>query len=88
MSPEPATWPRLADIAAQGDRLATMRALRDRLAADLDDCASARDVAALSRQLSQCLEIVDHLEQGQNVARSPLDDLAARRAGRDTGTTG
>lgn len=85
---EAAPWHRIAAIAAEGDRLATMRALRDRLAADLDDCASARDVAALSRQLSQSLEIIQALEQGRNVARSPLDDLASRRAARDTGTTG
>lgn len=88
MSEAVAPWHRIAAIAAEGDRLATMRALRDRLAADLDDCASARDVAALSRQLSQALDIIDGLEAGRKMARSPLDDLAARRAGRDTGTTG
>lgn len=43
----------LADAAASGERLTALRVLRDRLARDLDACASARDVASLSQRLME-----------------------------------
>jgi hypothetical protein len=51
----------LADVASRGDRLETLRALRDRLARELDLTASARDVAALSRQLTDVLQQIEDL---------------------------
>jgi len=51
----------LADTAKGGDRLATLRALRDLLATELDNTASARDVAALSRQMTEVLLQIEAL---------------------------
>lgn len=58
-------------------------ALRDRLAAEIDQCESARDVAALSLRLMDVLEQIDSLEDASIVKPSTaLDEIAARRAKR------
>lgn len=49
----------LAAVAAEGDRKATLEALRDVLATAIDDCPPPRDLAALSRRL---LEVLSELE--------------------------
>lgn len=69
----------LAGVAAQGNRMATLRALRDRLAAEIDTCPPARDLAALSRQLTLVLaEIGDVPAEGGSF----LDELERRRQDR------
>ena len=50
----------LADTTNHG-RLATLKALRDRLSADIDACRSACDVAALSKRLVDVLTQIDEL---------------------------
>lgn len=54
----------LAKAASSGSRLKALKALRDRLAADLDDCSSARDVASLSQRLMDVLAQIDELGGG------------------------
>ncbi|WP_166140837.1 hypothetical protein [Nocardioides ochotonae] len=54
-------------------RLEGLIALRDRLAAQIDETASARDVAALSRQLTEVMHQIDDLTPKEDAA----DDLAA-----------
>ena len=68
----------LAAVAASGDTAGTLRALRDRLAAEIDSSGSARDVAALSRQLTDVLERIAGLP-GERKG-TPLDELAKRRS--------
>jgi hypothetical protein len=68
----------LPEIAATGDRLATLAALRDLLAESLID-ASPRDRASLARQLTAVLA---ELEAAPTQEASPVDDLAARRSSR------
>jgi hypothetical protein len=76
----------LQSTAEQGDRLDTLRALRDALAADLDACESMRDKAALSLRLMDALEQIDVLEKAQPPKEaSPLDEIRARREARTTG---
>jgi hypothetical protein len=70
----------LADVAAAGDRLATLQVLRDRLAAEIDDCDSKRDLAALSLRFTDVLEQIDNMPQSQEV--SSADEIAQRRAAR------
>lgn len=73
----------LAATARAGDALATLRALRDRIAADLDSCDSARDVASLSQRLMDVVEKIAALEKAQPAAKgTPLDELATRRSGK------
>lgn len=52
----------IAEVAALGDRRETLRALRDRLSEEIDGTGSARDVAALSRQLTDVLSQIEAIE--------------------------
>ena len=49
-------------IASKGDTLATLKALRQKLASTIDVCNSARDIASLSRQLTQVIARIAELE--------------------------
>lgn len=70
----------LTAAAATGDRLTALRALRDRLAADLDDTDSKRDVAALAQRLMDVLAQIDELGGGAAVAKpeTGLDEFTQR----------
>lgn len=70
----------VAGSAATGDQLATLTALRDRLADEVDNCDNPRDLAPLSRQLTLVLARIAELAPPSEV--SIVDQLAARRAAR------
>ncbi len=70
----------LANIARQGDRVAILKALRDRLADDLDNAEEPRDVAALALRLSDVLAQIDAMPTSEKVSRA--DEIADRRAAR------
>ena len=73
----------LSAVVAGGRRLVSLRALRDRLAAEIDRTDSARDVAALSQRVMDVLEQIDAIEKAQPAQKgTPLDELKARRAGK------
>lgn len=75
----------LPDAAGSGDSLAALRALRDRLAAEIHECESARDVAALSRQFRDTLTEIDKLGTAEPTTEDQtLDELADRRSARGT----
>lgn len=61
----------LIDAARSGDRRETLEALRDKLAASIQDCESGRDVAALSKRLMEVMAELDALPE-----RSDDDELA------------
>ena len=68
----------------QDGRLATLQALRDRLARDIDQTTSKRDVASLALRLQSVLADIDEIEGGSaNPASSPADEIAARRRARE-----
>jgi hypothetical protein len=69
----------LAEVAALGDRLKTLQALRDRLASDID-AAPATVTAQLASQLTKVLAEIAEL--GASTKVSGLDQLATRRADR------
>lgn len=66
----------VADVAATGDRIKTLEAMRDRLAADFD-AAPPTVSAQLASQLSKVLAELADL--GANMKVSTLDELAAKR---------
>lgn len=78
----------LGGIVPNNDRLASLKALRDRLAVDIDECESARDVAALSNRLMEVLAQIDELEAANpvKVKANPIDEVAKRRAARKSNT--
>ena len=78
--------PSLVAAAASGDRAATLRALRDRLALEVETSNSARDVAALSRQLTDVLSLIEALPKPAE--GTPLDELTQRRGRASSTRTG
>lgn len=71
----------LVDSASTGDRLRTLEALRDYLAASLQETQDVRAVAALAGQLRQVLAEIAELSKGKD-GESGLDELLKRRAER------
>jgi hypothetical protein len=70
----------LAVVAASGDYLAVLEALRDRLATEIDVCESARDVAALSQRLLDVTAAIEAAKRARPKEKgTPLDELAKRR---------
>ena len=63
----------LMDAARSGDRRKTLEALRDKLAASIQDCESGRDVAALSKRLMEVMGELDALPQPS--AEDELEEL-------------
>jgi hypothetical protein len=79
----------LVEAADSGDRLAALRELRGLLARSIFGADSSRDVAALSRQLTEVLEQIAGLEKAAEPVRgTPLDELRARRRDRGAGAVG
>lgn len=72
----------LLEAAASGDRLPALEALRDHLALLTGASESARDVAALSGQLTQVLKQIEDLKGNAPAAVSAVDEIAARRKSR------
>jgi hypothetical protein len=80
--------PEVAPVAVTGDHLATLRALRDTVAAAIDSTGSARDLAALSRQLTDILARIAEAEGAAPQPKgNPLDEVNARRAEREARRT-
>ena len=63
----------LIEAARSGDRRRTLEALRDKLAASIQDCESGRDVAALSKRLMEVMGELDALPQPS--AEDELEEL-------------
>jgi hypothetical protein len=77
------------EVAAGGDRLATLRSFRNMLAADIEGCDSRRDVAALGRLFVDVLDRIDAVDGGVKTSEdSTFDELARRRAERAANPAG
>ena len=68
----------LPDVVADGDRRASLVALRDHLARTLQD--TDRDHASLARQLREVIREIDELPPLQQ--ESTVDEISNRRAAR------
>lgn len=69
----------LLEAVQSGDRVKALTELRDTLAREIEACDSARDVAALSRQLTDVLAMLAKAAPPESKG-TPLDELASRRA--------
>ena len=74
----------LADVAAEGSRVATLEALRDVLAASIVE-ADVDKRAPLAARLTDVLEQIDKLTPTAKVG-DPVDEIAKRRTARGAGT--
>jgi hypothetical protein len=70
-----------------GDRFQRLCWLRDLLTAAVAGSESARDLAALSRQLTDVLAQIDEIAPAKPKG-TPLDELEARRAARPASPSG
>lgn len=68
----------LRTVVAEGDIRASLEALRDKLAIEVD-AANGREVAPLAKQLADVLERLEALPRTEG---SRVDELARRRAER------
>lgn len=81
----------LFDVVSRGDRVASLRAMRDSLAAEMDRLqrsqsaneAAGRDYALMTKELSRIMAELD--EVGAGVERDELDELRKRRDERRAG---
>jgi hypothetical protein len=73
----------IAEAASSGDRHATLIAMREKLAQDMDD-ATPSVVAQIAGRLSAVLLELDEIPVGAEV--STLDDLDAKRKSRVPGS--
>jgi len=74
----------LFDAAVSGDRLATLKALRDVLAVSIE-AADVDKRAPLAARLTDVLGQIDAL-QPKAKAGDPVDEIAGRRAARGAGS--
>lgn len=72
----------LVEASESGDRVETLRALRDILSRQITGTDSGRDVAALAARLVDVLAEIDELAPAAPVKGNPLDELKERRAAR------
>lgn len=70
----------ITDAATSGNRLNTLVALRDRLAADIEAATTARDVSMLTKELTNVLREIDAIPTADS--ESKVDEIAKRRAER------
>lgn len=71
--------PLLSGVAVRNDRLATLKVLRRRLAAELDECRSARDVSSLSQRLMDVLAQIEVIEREKPEMGGTVRDEVARK---------
>jgi hypothetical protein len=71
----------VAAATREGGRLESLVALRDTLAHSIDSCDSLRDLASLSRQLTDVLAQIESLLPAESKG-DDVDEIAARRAAR------
>lgn len=67
---------RLSEISDRGEHLATLQALRHKLADALDNSNSGRDIASLALQLQKVLTQIDELETEQRTQTPDEIDAA------------
>ncbi|MBB2909313.1 hypothetical protein FHS43_000559 [Streptosporangium becharense] len=69
----------VSTVIAEGDRRASLEAIRDKLARELHR-AAGRDAAVIAKELRAVIADLDALAGGKEA--STVDDLTARRAAR------
>lgn len=74
----------VSEASSSNDRKRALVALRDKLAASIDECESMRDLAPLSSRLSYVLAQIEELTPKVQTG-DPVDEIAARRAARGAG---
>jgi len=72
----------LIEAAKSGDKRATLIALRDKLAATIENCESGRDMAANSKRLMEVMAELEAMPDPEKARISKHDRLKAKCANR------
>ena len=72
----------LIEAAKSGDKRATLIALRDKLAATIENCESGRDMAANSKRLMEVMAELEAMPDPEKIRISKHDRLKAKCANR------
>ena len=72
----------LAAVAKTGDHIKTLYALRDKLASSIDESKSARDIAALSRQITEVMALIEKAKPPDKKKVTPLDAAIKKKKSR------
>jgi hypothetical protein len=82
--------PDLTGAAASGDRIKALRSLRDRLAIEIDECNSDRDLTGLGKLFVDVVNAIESAGGGgkATVEDETFDELAKRRAARGADAAG
>ena len=81
----------LAETASSGDQLATLELLRDEIARAIQDSDSGRDIAALSRQLTDVMDRISEIKRAETSKRNkdvPLNAILQKHAERRAAAKG
>ena len=76
--------PAFTEVIQAGVTVASLEAMRDQIAADLELCEAMRDKAALYLRLADVLKTLEELRP-QIVKGDSVDEIAARRSARGAG---
>ena len=74
------------EVIKAGDTVASLEAVRDQIAADLELCDSMRDKASLYARLADVLARIDDIKPATPKGDT-VDEIARRRADRRASTT-
>lgn len=72
----------LVEAAKSGDKRATLIALRDKIAATIDNCESGRDMAANSKRLMEVMAELEALPDPKEKKVSKHDRLKSKNENR------
>lgn len=81
----------LAGTASTGDQLATLELLRDQIARAIQESDSGRDIAALSRQLTDVMDRISEIQRAETSKRNkdvPLNAILQKHAERRAAAKG
>lgn len=76
----------LSEVLKTNDLVSSLEALRDEIAADLEDCQSMRDKAALYMRMVDVLARIDEARPIESKGDT-VDEIAARRIARRSSTS-
>jgi uncharacterized protein HemX len=76
--------PSFSEVIQAGVTVASLEAMRDQIASDLQACESMRDKAALYLRLADVLKTLEELRPA-TVKGDSVDEIAARRVARGAG---
>lgn len=71
---------KLLTAVKSGDKRSMLCELRDEIACTIEECASGRDMAALSKRLMEVVDEIDEIDSIEQATDSPLQKARKKAA--------